>query len=1397
MAKAYFHIDTIKKTKSEIHNTRKKDFDYINKGLTQFNESYQEHSIKEREKIVSKKYENHFKKKHPKNAEPIKEAIVLIKNDTTMQDLKKLKNELEKEIGIQVFQIHIHKDEGHFDEQKRWKPNLHAHLVLDITNKDTGRRYRMQKKEMRKIQDITAEVLGMERGKSKKITKKEHLEPVEFKILQAKQKLKSLIQNLDYYRSLIHQTENKNIKRQIYSTLDKIIPIAKNIKEFKEIAEANDIIIREKDFISEGKKETQFEYDISKFSSKNEKETQILSEKVMPSKFTFQALSFFDKIQEGQKSYKPYHQKNIINKIIKKSIEKTDSMDDFLNKIQKNGATIKLTYKENKVEGYKIILKNIANPIEINSQYLQNEYSIPSIIKNFKPKEVPIKTNITTIDTPPKNHTDKQQKQIIKKIIQKTIKQSDNINTFFDILKGNDVDLEVNRSQTKINGYRIKLKNTTNPISFKATEIDRSFSVFHMEKIFVNNSKTSKIESKPIETEVYSLLDKIIPLSKNIKEFKKLAEANNIIINVKERDTKGKKESYFEYDISKFKPEIERTNQILLDRTMPNRFTFQTLSSYEKIDEEHSKKNITTIDTPPKNHTDKQQKQMIKNIIQKTMNQSNNINTFFDILKGNDVDLEVNRSQTKINGYRIKLKNTTNPISFKATEIDRSFSVFHMEKIFVNNSKTSKIESKPIETEVYSLLDKIIPIAKNIKEFKKFAQANNIIINVKEIDTKGKKESYFEYDISKFKPEIKRTNQILLDRTMPNRFTFQTLSSYEKIDEEHSKKNITTIDTPPKNHTDKQQKQMIKNIIQKTMNQSNNINTFFDILKGNDVDLEVNRSQTKINGYRIKLKNTSNPISFKATEIDRSFSVFHMEKIFVNNSKTSKIESKPIETEVYSLLDKIIPIAKNIKEFKKFAQANNIIINVKEIDTKGKIESYFEYDISKFKPEIERTNQILLDRTMSNRFTFQTLSTNMRAQPESPQKIIINAIKKHYYTSTSIEEFSKNLNTAGIEFFPISIDDKLKSYNIKFSTQEKNIFLDEKDLPKMYHIKSIIPHFEDMKILRNEAKTDMPFIEQKKILQRVAKKSIVNSPNITEFFDILKKHNIEIKDEKDTFNIKITNTKNPCEISLSSLGREFNQRGIDHIFRMRNEKAEDLPYIYENKQKDTLQKICYDTLKNCSNTKEFFINLEKNDVTIIPKIEDDKLVNYEISLKNVANPILFKPTEIDKFFNIENLKIEFNNRVFITGIEQKSIVEKGIIDAIKSPEIKNFQMFFDNLEKDNFVVEKVFDENRLKSFSIKIPNLSNPITFISDKIQPQFSIDNFVNLFEDRKENKEFIAQPITNTAGPTIISLIQLLTSHQGSDESIEDTIDRVGQQEAAKRKRMSQKENRDMGIE
>lgn len=92
--------------------------------------------------------------------------------------------------GITPLQVFIHRDEGHYSNPEdiaTWKPNLHAHIVWDWMDHETGKSCKLDEKAMCEMQTVLAECLEMQRGISKKLTGKEHLERNDFIIAKQKQ----------------------------------------------------------------------------------------------------------------------------------------------------------------------------------------------------------------------------------------------------------------------------------------------------------------------------------------------------------------------------------------------------------------------------------------------------------------------------------------------------------------------------------------------------------------------------------------------------------------------------------------------------------------------------------------------------------------------------------------------------------------------------------------------------------------------------------------------------------------------------------------------------------------------------------------------------------------------------------------------------------------------------------------------------------------------------------------------------------------------------------------------------------------------------------------------------------------------------------------------------------
>lgn len=159
-------------------------------------------------------------------ATPIREAVVVIEDTTTMDDLQNLAQRLQQRFGIEVFQIAIHKDEGYKNSKQQLKLNLHAHLVADWTDHRSGKSLKLGRNDMAEMQTICAEVLGMERGKS---SEKQHLSAIQYKIKaeeeraeRAEEENRKAAQELEEAKAKKAKAEKAAVEGLVVGTVAKI-----------------------------------------------------------------------------------------------------------------------------------------------------------------------------------------------------------------------------------------------------------------------------------------------------------------------------------------------------------------------------------------------------------------------------------------------------------------------------------------------------------------------------------------------------------------------------------------------------------------------------------------------------------------------------------------------------------------------------------------------------------------------------------------------------------------------------------------------------------------------------------------------------------------------------------------------------------------------------------------------------------------------------------------------------------------------------------------------------------------------------------------------------------------------------------------------------------------------
>lgn len=173
------HVQAVKGG-SEKHNKRLKELSYVRKDLSHLNGYWESDTQSNRLSSIKEITKAKTGRSLQDKATPIREAVVVIKSSTTMADLQRLAAKLQDRFGIETFQIAIHKDEGHH-KAKTWTPNLHAHMVFDWTDHETGKSIKLGRDDLVEMQTIVADTLGMQRGVA---SDRKHLNAVQYKLAQ-------------------------------------------------------------------------------------------------------------------------------------------------------------------------------------------------------------------------------------------------------------------------------------------------------------------------------------------------------------------------------------------------------------------------------------------------------------------------------------------------------------------------------------------------------------------------------------------------------------------------------------------------------------------------------------------------------------------------------------------------------------------------------------------------------------------------------------------------------------------------------------------------------------------------------------------------------------------------------------------------------------------------------------------------------------------------------------------------------------------------------------------------------------------------------------------------------------------------------------------------------------
>ena len=244
------------------HNSREKE---TKNSIFKDEQNEISHTAKEAFKIYrtelakrSKAYTERTKQQLQKKAITHLSAIVNLNQHHTLKDLEPLIKHLEQELDTKVFQVAIHRDEGHIEDGKAIK-NYHAHIeFLGLDSQGYSVRKKLTKSFLSKLQDFTAESLNMQRGinyakerkrRPKRLDTyefKEHKKQEEKAVKQERAKVKDLKKRINELRAELQklhaerpqyaklEAENKELKEQIKNKNLTITELDSRIENLKE-----------------------------------------------------------------------------------------------------------------------------------------------------------------------------------------------------------------------------------------------------------------------------------------------------------------------------------------------------------------------------------------------------------------------------------------------------------------------------------------------------------------------------------------------------------------------------------------------------------------------------------------------------------------------------------------------------------------------------------------------------------------------------------------------------------------------------------------------------------------------------------------------------------------------------------------------------------------------------------------------------------------------------------------------------------------------------------------------------------------------------------------------------------------------------------------------------------
>ena len=167
-----------------------------------------------------------------RGSSPFWEGVVVLKNTDGEEQSKKLqawKVAYENATGHKVLHMTIHLDEGYLDKNGKPHYNPHAHVIVSRMN-EKNRIIQLKRKQLGEVQDLTAEILQMDRGSTLKERGgkrgRVHIGHKEFRIManEARLDLEKGNNQKDFYINLLdYKNQQDHINREKIKEANKVI----------------------------------------------------------------------------------------------------------------------------------------------------------------------------------------------------------------------------------------------------------------------------------------------------------------------------------------------------------------------------------------------------------------------------------------------------------------------------------------------------------------------------------------------------------------------------------------------------------------------------------------------------------------------------------------------------------------------------------------------------------------------------------------------------------------------------------------------------------------------------------------------------------------------------------------------------------------------------------------------------------------------------------------------------------------------------------------------------------------------------------------------------------------------------------------------------------------------